>query len=219
MIVRRFYAKGVDKHLYSLSQAWLRVAAADTALDIVNGYAGQPTRLTYVDNWYTVPRPEVTAARRVAALAPRPRGRHIVKMFIYFSDVDEEAGPSSTSATAPRAASTATLFPRGGEGHRYPSADELEAAVDPDDPAHMTGSAGDGHLLRHRRLSPRRLRPDEAADPDDLDLPAREARKGKRRFAVDFEGRESSLSEQAARTRGLAQLGRAVAERRKEIAE
>jgi len=196
VILRRFYRKGGDKHRYALSDAWLRIAAADTVLDIVNGYAGQPTRLTYLDNWYTVPRPAV--AERVASQRWHrdPEDDHIVKMFIYFSDVDAEAGPFEYVRDSAAGGKYGDLFPWG-RAEEYPSGKELEAAVDPDDCLTMTGPAGTVifcdtagfHRGGFARTKPRVLM---------ISTFLREsARKGKRRFAVDFEGREGSLSEQA----------------------
>ena len=196
VIVRRFYAKGVDRHRYSLSEPWLRIAAAEPVLDIVNGYAGQPTRLTYVDNWYTVPRPEVTERVASQRWHRDPEDDHIVKMFIYFSDVDEEAGPFEYVRDSAAGGKYGDVFPWG-QGHRYPSAEELEGAVDPDDRLTMTGPAGTVifcdtagfHRGGFARTKPRILM---------ISTFLREsARKGKRRFAVDFEGGEGSLSERA----------------------
>jgi hypothetical protein len=193
VIVRRFYAKGVDKHRYALSDAWLRIAAADTVLEIVNGYAGQQTRLTYVDNWYTVPRPSVTERVASQRWHRDPEDDHIAKMFIYFSDVDEEAGPFEYVRDSAAGGKYGDLFPWG-QGHRYPSADELDAAVDPNDRLTMTGPAGTVifcdtagfHRGGFARTKPRILM---------ISTFLREtARKGKRRFEVDFEGREGSLS-------------------------
>jgi len=93
VIVRRFFSRDGAVPHYSLSGPWLRIAASDGVLDIVNGYTGQPRKLTYVDNWYTVPYPHAT--KRVASQRWHrdPDDDHIVKVFVYFSDVDEEAGP------------------------------------------------------------------------------------------------------------------------------
>jgi uncharacterized delta-60 repeat protein len=85
LIVRRFYTKDrtAPKHRYALSDPWLRIATCDAVLDIVNGYAGEQMRLTYLDNWYTVPHPD--GAERVASQRWHrdPEDEHIVKMFIY----------------------------------------------------------------------------------------------------------------------------------------
>jgi hypothetical protein len=61
-----------------------------------------------------------------------PEDDHIVKMFIYFSDVDEEAGPFEYVRDSAAGGKYGDVFPWG-QGHRYPSAAELEEAVDPDD--------------------------------------------------------------------------------------
>jgi hypothetical protein len=62
LIVRRFFdskAKNSPETLQMLpiSSPWLRIAASELMLDIVNSYRGHLTRLYYVDNWYTVPYP------------------------------------------------------------------------------------------------------------------------------------------------------------------
>ncbi|HZO61939.1 MAG TPA: hypothetical protein VFB35_03060 [Gaiellaceae bacterium] len=196
VIVRRFYEKGREAHRYALSDAWLRIAASETVLDIVNGYAGAPARLTYVDNWYTVPYP--LATERVASQRWHrdPEDDHIVKMFVYFSEVDEGAGPFEYVRQSAAGAKYGELF-AWRDGHRYPSTDELEAAVDPADRLTLTGPAGTVifcdtggfHRGGFARTSPRILM---------ISTFLREsARKGKRRYAVDFEGREDTLSAQA----------------------
>jgi len=196
VIARRFYAKDEASHRYSLSDAWLRIAASDTVLDIVNGYAGEQTRLTYVDNWYTVPYPSATERVASQRWHRDPEDEHIVKMFIYFSDVDEEAGPFEYVRRSSAGAKYGDLFPWG-EGHRYPSSEELEAAVDADDRLTMTGPAGTVifcdtagfHRGGFARTKPRILMISTFL--------RHTAKKGKRRFEVDFEGREGSVSEQA----------------------
>lgn len=134
VIVRRFYTRhsGDGAHRYTLSDVWLRIAVSDTVLDIVNGYTGQPRKLTYVDNWYTVPYPN--AKKRVASQRWHrdPDDGHIVKMFIYLSDVDEEAGPFEYVRDSAAGGRYGNLFPWR-DGDFYPSGEELEAAVDPAD--------------------------------------------------------------------------------------
>jgi len=198
VIVRRFYGRSEDvAHRYKLSDVWLRIAASDPVLDIVNGYTRQPRKLTYVDNWYTVPYPNAT--KRVASQRWHrdPDDDHIVKMFIYFSDVDEEAGPFEYVRDSAAGGRYGDLFAWKKDGDFYPSGDELEAAVDPDDRLTMTGPAGTVILCDtagfHRggfaRSKPRILM---------VSTFLREAVwGGERRFEVDFEGRRDSLSKQA----------------------
>jgi ectoine hydroxylase-related dioxygenase (phytanoyl-CoA dioxygenase family) len=193
VIVRRFFSRDEEVPCYFLSDVWLRIASADPVLDIVNGYTGQLGRLTYVDNWFTVPYPQAT--KRVASQRWHrdPEDDHIVKMFVYFSDVDEEAGPFEYVRDSAAGGKYGDLFPWG-EGHRYPAPEELEAGVDPDDRLTMTGPAGTVifcdtagfHRGGFARTKPRILM---------ISTFLREsARKDKRRFEVDFEGREDELS-------------------------
>jgi len=197
VIVRRFFSRDGAVPHYSLSGPWLRIAASDGVLDIVNGYTGQPRKLTYVDNWYTVPYPHAT--KRVASQRWHrdPDDDHIVKVFVYFSDVDEEAGPFEYVRDSAADGKYGQLWP-GTEGV-YPPGEELEAAVDPEDRMTMTGPAGTVifcdtagfHRGGFARTKPRILM---------ISTFLRENTwKGKRRFEVDFEGREESLSDQARR--------------------
>ena len=143
MIVRRFYGRSEDvAHRYKLSDVWLRIAVSDPVLDIVNGYTGQPRKLTYVDNGYTVPNPNAT--KRVASQRWHrdPDDDHIVKMFIYFSDVDEEACSFEYVRDSAAGGRYGDLFAWEKDGDFYPPGEELEAAVDSDDRLTMTGPAG-----------------------------------------------------------------------------
>jgi hypothetical protein len=200
VIVRRFFRRESDgeAHRYKLSDVWLRIAASDTILGIVNGYTEQPRKLTYVDNWYTVPYPQAT--KRVASQRWHrdPDDDHIVKMFVYFSDVDDEAGPFEYVRDSAAGGKYGDLFPWR-DGDFYPPGEELEEAVDLDDRITMTGPAGTVifcdtagfHRGGFARTKPRILM---------VSTFLREAVwQGERRFEVDFEGREASLSEQARR--------------------
>jgi hypothetical protein len=195
VIVRRFFSRDGEVPRYSLSGPWLRIAASDPVLDIVNGYTGQPRKLTYVDNWYTVPYPQAT--KRVASQRWHrdPEDDHIVKMFIYFNDVDEESGPLEYVRDSAPGGKYGELFP--GTDGVYPPPEELEAAVDPEDRMTMTGPAGSivfcdtagFHRGGFARTKARVLM---------VSMFVRDiVWNGERRFDVDFEGREESLSEQA----------------------
>jgi hypothetical protein len=83
----------VDDPRIPVDNPWLRFAAAEALLDVVNSYRGVYTVLTTLDNWYTVPFPE--SDKRVASQRWHrdPDDVHVVKCFLYFSDVDEDAGP------------------------------------------------------------------------------------------------------------------------------
>jgi hypothetical protein len=203
VIVRRFFDKAAkdedtangSKPGFSIDGPWLRIAASELLLDVVNSYRERLTRLFYLDNWFTVPYPG--AGQRVASQRWHrdPEDEHIVKVFVYFSDVDDEAGPFEYVRGSSAGGRYGDLW-AWGEGHRYPPADELEAAVAAEDRTTVTGPAGTIILCDtggfHRggfaRTKPRILSISTYLRPD--------RKKGKRRFSVDFEGREEMLAPQ-----------------------
>jgi hypothetical protein len=71
----------------------IRFGASDAILNVVNAYRGTQTKLADLDTWYTVPFP--AADERVASQRWHrdPEDQHVVKVFVYFTDVDEGAGP------------------------------------------------------------------------------------------------------------------------------
>ena len=200
IVVRRFYdVPGMKKRGYVLapSAPWFRIAASDTVLDIVNAYRGEWTKLYYVDNWFTVP--FANAAERVSSQRWHrdPEEEHVVKVFVYFSDVDEDAGPFEYVSGSPSGLRHGKLWPWGPKHkHRFPPPEELEAAVPAEDWLTLTGPAGTMifcdtggfHRGGFARTKPRVLSISSYVRPEKL---------GKRRFRVDFEGSEDTLSPQA----------------------
>jgi hypothetical protein len=196
LIIRRFETKTADgksaRPRLSINGPWLRIAASEALLDVVNSYRNGLTRLCYVDNWFTVPYP--AARERIASQCWHrdPEDEHIVKVFVYLSDVDEEAGPFEYIRGSAAGGRYGHLWPWG-EGNRYPPSNELEAAVELDDRSTVIGPAGTviicdtggfhrGGFVRHK---PRIL-----AISTYL---RRDAKEGRRRFTVDFEGQENAL--------------------------
>src|SRR5206468_4109568 len=97
-LARRFYqqkSKGEKPPpwRFAADDRWLRVGLSDEILGIVNAYRGEPTFLIDLDNWYTIPDPEAQERVRSQQWHRDPWDNHIVKVFIYFSEVDEQAGP------------------------------------------------------------------------------------------------------------------------------
>src|SRR5581483_982901 len=72
---------------------WIRYAASDALLNVINTYRGVYTKLVGLDNVYTVPFKH--SSTRVASQAWHrdPEDAHVVKCFLYFSNVDDESGP------------------------------------------------------------------------------------------------------------------------------
>ena len=116
-------------------------------LDIVNAYRGERTLLIDVDNWYTIPDPE--AEDRIASQRWHrdPWDNHIVKVFTYFSDVDEDAGPFEYLRGTPEGGRNAHLWPWEGDDvydkhGLYPPQDEFEAKAPAEDVLTCTGPPG-----------------------------------------------------------------------------
>jgi hypothetical protein len=197
VIVRRFFDKAGEKEKpsFSIDGPWLEIAASEALLDIINSYRERQTRLFYLDNWFTVPYPG--AGDRVASQRWHrdPEDEHIVKVFVYFSEVDEEAGPFEYVRGSTAGGRYGDLW-AWSDGHRYPPSDELEAAVAPEDRFLVTGPAGTiivcdtggFHRGGFARTKPRILSIATYLRPD--------RKEGKRRFTVDYAGRGDDLGPQ-----------------------
>ena len=77
----------------NISDPWLQLALDTRLLNIVNSYMGLWAKLHYLDLGYTIP---LNVERSKAASQHwhrDPEDERIVKAFLYFSEVDEEAGP------------------------------------------------------------------------------------------------------------------------------
>jgi hypothetical protein len=138
--------KGADgkkqsRVMLPMSSPWIRIGSSDALLDIVNTYRGLLTRLKYVDNWYTVPRP--AAEKRVFSQRWHrdPEDRHCVKVFLYLSDVDADAGPFQYILSSSSGGRYGHLWPWG-EGARYPPPASLEERVAVEDIVTLTGPSG-----------------------------------------------------------------------------
>jgi hypothetical protein len=142
-ILRRFYSKGkaAPKPIFSLSSPWLRLALSEAILDVVNTYRDQLTRLYYLDNWFTVP--FTGADERIASQRWHrdPEEAHVTKVFLYFSEVDEESGPFEYVKGSP-AGNRYGGFEPWGEGTKHPSEDKVNRETAVEDRVALTGPAG-----------------------------------------------------------------------------
>ena len=200
MFVRRFYEKSggggkKGRSTLSVRDPMLRIAASEPILGVVNSYTEQWRRLSYLDNWVTLPYPNSDERIETQRWHRDPEDPHVVKVFIYFSDVDEEAGPFEYVRGSSPGGLYGDLWPWS-EAKRYPPSDELEAAVAPEDRLALTGPAGTVifcdtvgfHRGGFARTKPRILSVSVYLPPD--------KKKGKRRLDVNFEGREEALPQQ-----------------------
>jgi phytanoyl-CoA dioxygenase PhyH len=201
-LIRR-YERGKSKlplkpALLPTDGPWLRYAAGDTLLDIVNAYRGVMTKLVDFDQWYTLPVGEDD--QRVASQQWHrdPEDQHVVKVFLYFSDVDDEAGPLEYIPESAEGSRYGDLWPWGKESPRYPPTEELEQAIPASDRIALTGPTGTlvicdtsgFHRGGYARSKPRILSTQTYVNKKiTADRPER------RRFQVDW--RDQDLSEQA----------------------
>jgi hypothetical protein len=177
---------------------WLRYAAGDTLLDIVNAYRGVMTKLVDFDQWYTLPVGEEQDRVASQQWHRDPEDQHVVKVFLYFSDVDGEAGPFEYIPESAEGSRYGHLWPWGKESPRYPPADELEEAIPTSDRIAATGPVGTlvicdtsgFHRGGYARSKPRIL-----STHTYINRKITADRPERRKFQVDW--RERELSEQS----------------------
>jgi phytanoyl-CoA dioxygenase PhyH len=193
-IVRR-YMRQKPRVPFTLASPWLRIGISDASLGIVNAYRGQPVQLFYLDNWFT--RPYAGADERIASQRWHrdPEEEHVVKVFLYLSDVTEGAGPFEYVKGSPPGNRFGHLWPWG-EGKAKPTDEEMAGAAPAEERVTLTGPAGTMifcdtsgfHRGGFAKTTPRVLSIWSYVSPG--------AAKG-HRFEVDLEGREAELSPEA----------------------
>jgi hypothetical protein len=74
-------------------EPWFRACVSRQMLDVANAYLQLWSKLSYVDLWYSIPQPPDT--ERVASQTWHFDfdDRHLLKAFLYLTDVDANAGP------------------------------------------------------------------------------------------------------------------------------
>lgn len=142
-IVRRFLMKvdgGKKRFKFSAADRWLRLGVSDEILGVVNGYHG-PRQLIDLDNWYTIPDPG--AGERIESQRWHRDGgnNHVVKVFVYFSDVDDGAGPFEYVRGSAAGGRYGDLWPWEPKS-LYPPPEEFDAAIPLEDRLTVTGPAG-----------------------------------------------------------------------------
>src|SRR6266536_3279357 len=140
-VVRRAGETKGRKWKFSLTDPWLALGLSDEILGVVNAYRGEPTHLIDLDNWYTIPDPSAGDRIESQRLHRDHWDNHIVKVFVYFSDVDENAGTFEYVRDSPAGHRYGELWPWVPEGI-YPPEDEFEDTVATEDCLTITGPAG-----------------------------------------------------------------------------
>lgn len=122
----RMYGKDAALPWNSL---WLQLALQSRILEVVNCYLGLMSRLLSVDVWDTVPLEHAGPDSGSQRWHRDPEDLKLVKVFLYFTDVDADAGPLEyikNSATGDRYGHVwPQQLPRGS----VPPADDLEKAI------------------------------------------------------------------------------------------
>jgi hypothetical protein len=143
VIFRRFFMKSSGTvPEFGLDSPSLRIAASDELLGIVNAYLGSRTRLYYLDNWFTPAYPGASGRIASQRWHRDPEDEHVVKLFVYLSDVGEDAGPFEYVRSSTGGGKYGELWRWGQDDRWYPPPEELEAAVDPEDRLVLVGPAG-----------------------------------------------------------------------------
>jgi hypothetical protein len=194
-IVRRFMRRK-PRVPFTPDSPWLRMGVSDSQLGIVNAYRKLRTSMFYMDNWFT--QPYAGQDQRIASQRWHrdPEEEHVVKVFLYLSDVDENAGPFEYLIASQPGARFGHLWPWGDEKAK-PTDEEMAAAAPDGECRKLTGPAGTMifcdtsgfHRGGFAKTTPRVLSIWSYVSP--------EAEDKSHRFEVDFQGRESELSADA----------------------
>src|SRR5436190_20616769 len=123
-VVRKY---AYDVHL-SLDDPWLKLGLDKRMLDVANTYLGMWTKLEYVDVWYTPP--VENGDRRSSQRWHRDfNDRHLLKAFLYLTDVEADAGPLEYVPRSAPGSELDHLWPWRPLGQNYPPEDDLEAKI------------------------------------------------------------------------------------------
>ena len=197
-LIRRFGASkrhpSIDEPRLATDGSWLRFAVGNALLDVVNSYRRMQTKLVDFDQWYTVPFSEDYERVKSQQWHRDPEDLHVVKVFLYFSDVDEGAGPFEYVPGSIEGGPYGKLFPWGKDENWYPPVEKFDRKVPQSDRLLLTAPAGTivicdtsgFHRGGHARSTPRILSTHTYVSPVST---------WGRRFEVDW--RDGSLSEAA----------------------
>lgn len=144
-----YFSRWAARHLrpeprsIPIEDPWLSFGLSSRVLDVVNGYRGLWTNLLAFDNVYTVPFRDIDQRVGSQNWHRDPEDLHVVKVFVYFSDVDDEAGPFEYIAGSAKGGPYGDVWPWHIRGkNNYPPAGELERLVPPSERISVKGPAG-----------------------------------------------------------------------------
>src|SRR5436305_3646821 len=123
--VVRKYSRGVQ---LGLGDPWLRLGVDSRLLDVANEYLQMWSKLEYVDVWYTPPAD--ADERRSSQRWHRDfNDRHLLKAFLYLTDVEADAGPFEYVPRSAPGGELDHLWPWRPLGDNYPPEEDLEEKV------------------------------------------------------------------------------------------
>jgi Phytanoyl-CoA dioxygenase (PhyH) len=126
----------------AVDDPWIRLATSGEVLGVVNAYRGLWSKLIDFRRIYTVPYPD-SAARIASQNWHRdPEDLHVVKLFIYFSDVDADSGPFEYVPGSPRGGRYGGLWPWRPLAKLYPPDELVRQRVPDEDLLSVTGPSG-----------------------------------------------------------------------------
>lgn len=134
--------RGSLERRVSPDDPWVKLSLSNRMLDVVNAYRGLWTKLLSVDNVYTVPFPGSEERVGSQNWHRDPEDLNVVKVFLYFSDVDDQAGPFEYVQGSVKGSRYGDAWPWRVRGGTYPPAGELEKVVAPSDLVSAEGRAG-----------------------------------------------------------------------------
>jgi hypothetical protein len=141
--LRRSYAPGPVE--LPPDNPWLRLGISARMLDIVNTYVELWSKLSYVDQWYTVPMMDAESDRIASQRWHRDyNDQYLVKVFLYMNDVDEGSGPFEYVPRSHIGGDRyGDVFPWQPFGEDlYPPSEELQRRIPPEATRLLTAPAG-----------------------------------------------------------------------------
>ncbi len=121
---------------------WFGAVSSHRLLDIANAYVEMWSKLEYVDVWYSVPQP--AAAERISSQRWHRdyNDKHLLKVFLYLVDVDEDMGPFQYVAGSHPGGPYEDAWGWQPLGQNYPTEEELETRIPAAAVRTFTGPAG-----------------------------------------------------------------------------
>ena len=137
-LVRKYDVGGV----VGLDNPWLAACTSRRLLDVANEYLQLWSKLEYLDLWYSLPVGE-SAERKASQIWHRDfDDSHLLKVFLYLSDVDERSGPFEYVPGSQPGGRYAGVHPWQPMGVGRISDKELAKHVQPDDVRTFTAPRG-----------------------------------------------------------------------------